>query len=908
MTSPATISLLQVKVAQIRKKYPNDPRPIGFRLMAPWTGPATLRVDGEDIPTLYCPSPLAFRAGLVEHEGSSVILLTDRKPQELGVDVLMRLVKRDLITLDSRQVLRERLGIRQIDPRLWDLKWLPDLLLALSEEAFPQPAGQALDADEVWQALLKLQGFSDPRPDLRTVLEWAAAGANPFLSLPAEARPDYAERLAESAGEATAAILHLVEAGHAGEAVAGGLVCDLLFPPAGTTEADPGIARAVVRFEERRLGGLSLSPRAGRAWAVAAGELVRGQLLSGGESAVSNGLTQAQRLFEELRIEELAKEHSAWLPTAFARRVRRFAEAVARWLDAPDAPGLQGMAELAADVRRHELASIRKTDGEAVEMILRLCRWLSISRLQAPAGSFADAADSYAREGSFADLARTVLADLQNLTEPLAPGVRDRLLGAVTDQREKQARRFAELLAQWSEAPTATDALVPVESLLDRVVAPLAAAGSVLLLVLDGLSFAVFRELAADLARRGWDEMRPREAATRFCGVSLLPSVTQASRTSLFCGERRTGTAATESQGFAAHPGLRAQGAANLPPILFHKDDLRGEGAGLSDKVKSEIERATQRVVGVVLNVVDDQLPKGHQLMPRWKVEDVRYLGDLLQAALEVGRTIVVTADHGHMVERDTVLRRHEGGGARYRPAGPAGGRVAEGEIQVRGPRVLLGDERGLVLAWSERLRYTAIQSGYHGGVSPQEVLVPVSVWVAAGGDLPGWKSATDEPAWWRDGVQPAAAASVVPAVPASGKSRPKAAPAGQGVLFAEIPAALPAAVTPGTPVEPWLAALFASPAYREQKSRAARQSLADERVAEVLAALARQGGGMTPAALARQLEIPLSRMHGLLAALQRLLNVEGFAVLVFEPESDKVTFDRALLGKQFLGGEGRQG
>lgn len=903
MTSPATISLLQAKVAQIRKKYPNDPRPIGFRLTAPWTGPATLRVDGEDIPTLYCPSPLAFRAELVEHEGSSVVLLTDRKSQELGVDVLMRLVKRDLITLDSMQVLRERLGIQQTDPRLRNLKWLPDLLLALGEEALPQPAGQALDADEVWQALLKLQGFSDPRPDLRTVLEWATAGASPFLSLPAEARPDYAERLAESAGEAAAAILHLVAAGRAGEAVAGGLVCDLLFSKLGASDADAGLARAVGRFEERQLGGMTLSPEAGRAWAVAAGELVRQRLTAGGETALALWHTQAQGLVRELRIEEQATERSAWLPAAFARRVRRFAEAVAAWLDSPDTPGLQEMAGLAADVRRHELASTRKADLEAVNMTLRLCRWLAASGLQAPAGSFADSADAYAREGSFADLARTVLADLQNLTEPLAPGVRDRLLRAVTDRRELEARRFAELLAKWSEVPTATDALVPIESVLDRIVAPLAATGPVLLLVLDGLSFAVFRELSADLSKRGWDEMRPREAAIRFCGVSLLPSVTQVCRTSLFCGERRTGTAATESQGFAAHPGLRAQGAANLPPILFHKDDLRGEGAGLSAKVKSEVERAGRRVVGVVLNVVDDQLPKGHQLMPRWQVEDVRYLGDVLQSALDVGRTIVLTADHGHLVERDTELRRHEGGGARYRPAGE---RMAEGEIKVRGPRVLLGGEEGLVLAWSERLRYTAIQSGYHGGASPQEVLVPLSVWVAAGGDLPEWKSAADEPAWWRDeGVQPvsaALAAPAVPAAPATGKSRPKAAPAGQGVLFAEVPAPLPAAAAVA---EPWLAALFASPAYREQKGRAARQSLADERVAEVLAALARQGGGMTPAALARQLEIPLSRVHGLLAALQRLLNVEGFPVLVFEPESDKVTFDRALLGKQFLGGEG---
>ncbi len=243
----------------------------------------------------------------------------------------------------------------------------------------------------------------------------------------------------------------------------------------------------------------------------------------------------------------------------------------------PEATGLAGLAEAAAGVRRHELARAREPEVQAVDMVLRLCRWLAASRRRAHAGSFAEAAADYAWEGSFADLARAALADV-HLTAPLGE-VRDRLLRAAADQREIEARRFAELLAKWSEAPTATDALVPIESVLDRVVAPLAATSPVLLLVLDGMSFAIFRELSEDLAKCGWDELRPQEIPVRLCGDGLLPTATQACRTSLLCGERRMGTTATESQGFAAHAGLRRQGAATLPPILFHKDDLRGEGA-----------------------------------------------------------------------------------------------------------------------------------------------------------------------------------------------------------------------------------------------------------------------------------------------------------------------------------------
>ena len=37
-----------------------------------------------------------------------------------------------------------------------------------------------------------------------------------------------------------------------------------------------------------------------------------------------------------------------------------------------------------------------------------------------------------------------------------------------------------------------------------------------------------------------------------------------------------------------------------------------------------------------------------------------------------------------------------------------------------------------MVAAWSEHVRYATKRVGYHGGVSPQEVLVPIGV-LAAG-------------------------------------------------------------------------------------------------------------------------------------------------------------------------------
>jgi tRNA G18 (ribose-2'-O)-methylase SpoU len=66
-----------------------------------------------------------------------------------------------------------------------------------------------------------------------------------------------------------------------------------------------------------------------------------------------------------------------------------------------------------------------------------------------------------------------------------------------------------------------------------------------------------------------------------------------------------------------------------------------------------------------------------------------------------------------------------------------------------------------------------------------------------------------------------------------------------------------------------------------------------------VLLALDAGGGKLTRTALARALSLPLLRVTGLIAALRRLLNVDGYPVLAVD-ESDTVELSRALLMTQF--------
>ncbi|MFE9848527.1 hypothetical protein ACFYPN_06895 [Streptomyces sp. NPDC005576] len=76
---------------------------------------------------------------------------------------------------------------------------------------------------------------------------------------------------------------------------------------------------------------------------------------------------------------------------------------------------------------------------------------------------------------------------------------------------------------------------------------------------------------------------------------------------------------------------------------------------------------ASDAVVGVVLNTIDDALDSGQQGQRiAWSLHDVTYLRELLAAARSYGRPVVLTSDHGHVLER-------EPGRGPVEVAGPAG-------------------------------------------------------------------------------------------------------------------------------------------------------------------------------------------------------------------------------------------
>lgn len=216
----------------------------------------------------------------------------------------------------------------------------------------------------------------------------------------------------------------------------------------------------------------------------------------------------------------------------------------------------------------------------------------------------------------------------------------------------------------------------------------------------------------------------------------------------LLSGSVTRGAAAAEKAAFARHPGLLGISRPARPPLLFHKAELTdGAAEGLAAPVREALRDQRRRVVGAVLNAVDDHLAKSGQMQLAWRFDSVRLLPALLMEAHAAGRAVVLTSDHGHVLEAGGVKLPGDGEG-RWRSAAASATAL---EIEIGGARVraATGLER-IVLPWSETVRYGSKRNGYHGGVSLQEAVAPVGVYVGPGETLDGWEPApTSYPPWW---------------------------------------------------------------------------------------------------------------------------------------------------------------
>jgi hypothetical protein len=871
---------------------------IQARTQAAW--PDAISLSGRQFLLRWCASPLMAREALSgledvadKQSAPGLILLTPLTARDLGGDVVARLARAQVFQPDAWVMAQQLFKARETDARLSRSRWMAQLLVERASMGgyTPVPNG-FLDMDTAWRQILgRCLGLDASRPDAALLLHWSvgADSAGKFEDLPDQAKAQVAAWLGDSAGVVGTLVMRCVMAGNTQDAIPLGLVCGVVLSAQG--EGVHELAAAAIRLE-RFMGDKRIGIAEGRLWADEAAKC----LTPMAPALRHEVIERAELLLRELHVDAYA-HLSDVLPFGLEQRLGRLADVLKVFIAAPSATQLQDIERAADSVARHGHADPASTRMLRVRMAVRLCRWMMTDRPESTGRSggqaiqFAELAQLYAREGAFVDWARFKLIGGDDL-----PGLSSAFV-ALRDAARKKAdafnQTFAQALQVWNREPRAQAGCMPVEAIIERLLGPLAQQAPVLLLVANGLSYSIFRELCEDLEALGWDEQVVGPTPTLALGIAALPTITEVSRTSLLSGRLTVGAAAQEKAAFSGHAALVGASRPGNAPAVFHKGDL-SDAQGLSSKVRDAIASMQQQVVAVVYNAVDDHLSGSNQIQVRWTIDDLRLLGPLLSEARRARRVVIITADHGHVIDDGTV-QRGQGEGDRWRL--PSGGADAS-ELVFEGGRVRTASGDAVVCAWSEGVRHGAKKNGYHGGVSAQEVVVPLSVFTPRNMALKGWQvAAAAQPAWWAPLEVASSAGAAQAPIPAKKppKAKPLPAPAPQTDLFGEMPP-----VAAPAPETHWIDAFQASPAYTAQKALAARVAPADAEVRALLEALAARGGKLSKAALAQRLGMPAMRISGFVNAAKRVLNVDQAAVLVLDETAGTVELNRELLARQF--------
>lgn len=891
------------------RERPERGRVIGVRATPDQAAQRTFEHRGDTVRVLPCVSALAIRAALLDRaENEWLVILTDRSEEDLGAGILAHFSSYHLKTPDPWDAIKQRFGATSLDRVLatrYRRTGIASGLLRISPDGgwAPAPAG-ALSADHAFGSVARQRlGLEATTVDALSVVNWAARGdaAARIADLRVDAGHDLAdavlEWLAGRCGGAEAPIRQLFASGAAAETLPLGLALSVLT---GLPEATPVDERvqsqlALARLDHRwSNAAITVTPVSLAAFATAAVTVVRLLLTDSRTWALGRrAVDAADQALRGIQAESRAMTSDV-LPSGFDRRFQLLAAALR---NVPDPAALLVVEERWTDCSRHLLFDPPR-DGERDMRVapfhaaVRLSRWLA--EAEAPAPDLAAMARRQAAVDAWVDAAYNDAAS-GVLDSSLGESL-ERVLGLVETRRRAHDRDFAAALAQSTVREDGVqkgflsgdgDRVQLLERVLPDVVVPLAHQRQTLLVVLDGMSTGTATELIQHVLddRACWYEILPKGQARRGAALAVLPTLTEFSRTSLLCGRLTTGGQAEERAGFAA-------AAPGMTTALHHKKPLDTSRPGyvLLEDIYQDIagtdnaEKASKQLVGCVLNTIDDALDRSDAAGITWTQDTVKHLRSVLSAAMAGGRAVVLTADHGHIVERRRgAMRRYSDiSSARSRSvAEPAG----EDEVAVEGSRVLTHGGRA-VLAVDETLRYGPLKSGYHGGAAPAEAVVPVAVLLPSGVELPhGWELAPiQEPMWW-------SAAVTQPVHPTAPPGRPSSRPTAPS-LFDEFEEAQPAGTSLGT-------AVITSVTFKSQAKLAGRVAVADQSIAMLVDALASASGGRLQAATAAVvLQVPTSRLRGAVATIQRLLNVEGYAVL--RTEGTELLLDVPLLREQF--------
>ena len=937
-TPVETTSLPEADLAQVHwwlEQLEKGRHPGGVIALAAqpvWTDPPVIELrDGTRAAIRLASSVLAIRDALTARaEFDWVVILTDRPAAELPTGVLEHLLPDcRLHDLNPWPALRSRFRAARQEFTLLAPSGggsgsamaravLRELGPDDDKHPLPPAPGGVLTNDHLFTVLTKRALGMSGEVAAHQIAVWSmdTANAERFDRWMNAADPELSAKLLDwmagkigRLGELFTAVLR---AGGPADIVPLGLVAALLDDTAGTAAAFPAPSEVLVRTRtllEVHLGGHQLTEEKLVAWGNVA-------TLAATDGLVGDDvLRRTETLVRDLRATSLVGR-SEVLPAGLTPRISRLADALNDSGATPDTAQRSAVEGAWADLLAHNEARAdtrwAPRDVRVAGAAVRLWRWQPKS-VDTP-GGLSDWINYYRQELAWVDGA--VNDAFTGAHDPQLARFADAVVTAVRARRAEQDRVFARLLAgSGAHRETGANAPLYVEDVLDRVIAPLTAPRPlalsdqlartpVLVVIADGMSAAVAGEVIADALRRHrpqWQECRFTEDDTS-ATLAALPTLTEFSRCSLLSGELKRGTAHQETRGFTAW--LASHGMPPTGQTLFHKGDLDAvsRGNALAADVRAAVEDTRERpVVACVLNDIDDALDRSDPIGTTWDVASFKHLDPLLKAAATVGRIVVLLSDHGHVPERREQLSVQRGQqiSARYRLAdGVEESTLPADEVLVDGPRVLSDGNRA-VLAVDEQVRYTGMKAGYHGGASPAEAVIPISILVngAVPADLGLEPAPSAPPTWWFP--EPASASPPITRPLPITNQKNKVRPGSQPATLFDTETLAPVHDSPkgAGGVRDLVDELLRSPLFSQQFATFGR-NLKKPQLGTLLREVIAAGGVLPMVTTARLLGVKATRVSGAVSVVAQVLNTDG--VEVVSVQGTDLLLNQALLFEQF--------
>ena len=895
-----TLGLLNAQQLRsiVEEKWQSDPTAVAFGLhVSPiWKGPAEVECNFGKAHVLRADTVVQIREALLEAEANNdrIILLTKLQQGDLGHDVVARLARSRLFPMDHVASLCGLFKAKELDRSICDPGIAHALLEYSPRDGYPPVSAGVLDAGTVWRAVCRhVFDMGDREPDLVTLLLWATTATGPkrYLEATEELQSSLRNRLVANLGETADSILHFIDSDAGPDALALAVTCQVIFGK----DSDDVLDASAARLEQYHRNK-PVSKLVGRTLGNLAAEAIADLDRRTDDPRVAQGhLQKADALLAQFRCEESAYRNHLTLQS-YEQRLTRFGEQIQVAVANPTDSAIRKCEELQEHLTGHRLAKQARYAEQIsrTRMAVRLVRWLKQSN--SSASTFLDLASTYIKELAFVDWARESIVRGDDVAQLSA--AYQQLDNVVAERHSLFSKNFATRLADWCTSGSTNSKIIGVENVLESVITKIVEANNrVLMIVLDGMSWAVCHELLEDIRQDHWFEVTLEEGANAPPPViATVPSETKYSRTSLLSGKLQVGDAATERRCFAENSTLVQCSDRRNPPVLFHKKDItQGSRGGVSDEVSGMVLSPNQKIVGVVINAIDDRLATAQQIRDDWTINRILPVGALLRLARDSGRVVVLASDHGHVWHRADSEQDQSSDGSRWRLDD---GKCANGEIMISGERVLAAESKGKVIVpWSEQIRYKRQQHGYHGGATPQEMICPLVILTDKSSAYSGLFPCTySKPEWW-SAAPVAAPIKVEPYNPVV--VTPKR------TLFDTLSDDRPRPQEPAKVVEipqnkGWIERLFSSQAYKIQKEFVRRHAPDDDVVRRCLVALESQGGIMTPAAFVKAADVRPSGLDGLIAKLTRVLNVDGYEILTFSRGENRVELNITKLLRQF--------